>query len=35
MAPSNHFVVTLAWSGLGEVDEFITEVKRYDARPSG
>lgn len=31
MSPSNHFVVPLPWAGLGEVDEFISEVKRYEA----
>ncbi len=35
MAPSNHFLVPLAWSGLGEVHEFITEIKQHDARSGG
>lgn len=29
MAPSNHFVVPLQWAGLGEVPEFIAEIRRY------
>jgi hypothetical protein len=32
MSPSNHFVVPLGWSGLGEVNEFIAEVRQYDSR---
>lgn len=31
MSPSNHFVVPLHWAGLGEVDEFIREVKHYES----
>jgi hypothetical protein len=30
MAPSNHFVVPLSWAGLGEVDEFIQEIRNAD-----
>jgi hypothetical protein len=32
VSPSNHFVVPLHWSGLGEVDEFIAEIKEYESR---
>jgi hypothetical protein len=31
MKPSNHFVVPLAWSGLGEVREVIEAIRRVDA----
>jgi hypothetical protein len=30
MKPSNHFVVPLSWAGLGEVEEFIQEVRNAD-----
>ncbi len=30
MSPSNHFVVRLQWAGLGEVPEFIEELKKYE-----
>jgi len=32
MKPSNHFVVPLAWSGLGEVREVIEAVREHDGR---
>ena len=31
MSPSNHFVVPLYWAGLGEVPEFIDELRGYEA----
>jgi hypothetical protein len=30
MAPSNHFVVPLGWAGLGEVEEFISEIRQAE-----
>lgn len=32
MKPSNHFVVPLAWSGLGEVSEVIDAIREIEAR---
>jgi len=32
LSPSNHFVVPLPWGGLGEVDEFIAELKECESR---
>lgn len=31
LSPSNHFVVPLEWGGLGEVPEFIEELRTADA----
>jgi len=31
LSPSNHFVVPLYWAGLGEVPEFIAELRSYEA----
>jgi hypothetical protein len=30
LRPSNHFLVPLSWSGLGELPEVIEEVRRYE-----
>jgi hypothetical protein len=31
MSPSNQFVVPLVWGGLGEVEEFIAEIRAFEA----
>jgi hypothetical protein len=31
LKPSNHFLVPLPWSGLGELPEVIDEVRRYES----
>jgi hypothetical protein len=33
MSPGNHFLIPLAWGGLGEVDEVIDEIRRADRQP--
>lgn len=30
MKPSNHFLVPLAWAGLGELPEFIVEIRKFE-----
>lgn len=30
MLPSNHFVIPLEWSGLGELPEVIDEIRKYE-----
>lgn len=31
LSPSNHFLVPLAWAGLGELPEIIDEIRKFEA----
>jgi hypothetical protein len=31
LKPSNHFLVPLAWAGLGEVPEIIVQIRKWES----